>query len=221
MSDEKDYLWWTMPEVAAEHDNMNRSYFEKGNVGQYPYFSVLGQALSALAAEDGTDKPLSCLDVGCGAAWQAVHMASLGLDGKFLYEGMDISQHMCDRAKANYPAGNFHVGDIMEFDLGKRWDVVMACGSIEHFSDWKGFLGRLAMLSSEWIVIHKVFFQDSDKATEHQTCPTYAGRTQTRMVLAYTDFIFALAALGFEVFRRFDWDERAVSCVVARRLPHA
>jgi trans-aconitate methyltransferase len=218
MSEEKDYLWWTLPEVAAEHDDMNRSYFEKGEAGKYPYFDVLQQAMRLIEQKDGRSRPMTCLDVGCGAGWQAVYLASLGLDGKFLYEGMDISAHMCERAKRNYPAGCFYVADIMEFKPGRQWDVVMACGSIEHFSDWKEFLARLAALSDGWIVVHKVFFHDGlDKPTEKTTCPTYAGKTQTRMVLEYTDFTQALSDLGYGVEKRFDWDVGAVSCVVARR----
>jgi len=215
---EKDYLWWTLPEVAVEHDDMNRTYFEKGEAGKYPYFDILRQALLFLIKEDGKERPFSCLDVGCGAAWHAVYLSSLGLDNKFIYEGMDISQHMCDRAKANYPAGEFHVCDIMEFEPGRRWDVVMACGSIEHFSEWKVFLERLAALSVEWLVIHKVFFQDgSGRPTGKNTCPTYAGRTQTRMVFEYPEFLEALSKLGYEAVWRQDWDMGSVSCVVARR----
>lgn len=214
---EKDYLWWMLPEVAAEHDDMNRGYFTRGEAGKYPYFNVLRQAMTGLAAADPKAK-LTCLDVGCGAGWQAVYLSSVGFQNKLMYEGMDISQHMCDRAKRNYPAGVFYVADIMDFHPGRQWDVVMACGSIEHFSDWKGFLTRLAELSSRWIVVHKVFFQDGEgKPTEHQTCPTYAGRTQTRMVLAYAEFREALEALGFVVDQRFDWDMKAASCAVARR----
>ncbi len=220
MSEEKDYLWWMMPEVAAEHDDMNRSYFEKGEAGKYPYFDVLRQAMEFVDQSDSRSRPLMCLDVGCGAGWQAVYLSGLGLDARFPYEGMDISRHMCDRAKRNYPAGDFHVADIMEFEPGRQWDVVMACGSIEHFSDWRGFLGRLSALSSDWMVVHKVFFQDGNgKPTEQQSCPTYAGRKQTRMVLDYAEFLAALADAGFEVRRRLDWDMRAVSCVVARRKP--
>jgi len=215
---EKDYLWWMLPEVAAEHDDMNRAYFDRDEAGKYPYFDVLQQAMLFIDRSDAKAHPLACLDVGCGAGWQAVHLAGLGLDRRFLYEGVDISSHMCERARRNYPAGTFHVADIMEFEPGHRWDVVMACGSIEHFSDWKGFIGRLAGLSSEWLVVHKVFFQDGDdKPTERQTCPTYAGRMQTRMVLDYGEFADALDTLGYTVARRFDWDTGAVSCVVARR----
>jgi SAM-dependent methyltransferase len=218
MTEEKDYLWWMLPEVAAEHDDMNRAYFDKGEAGKYPYFDVLQQAMRFVDQNEPKMHPLSCLDVGCGAGWQAIYLASLGLDGRFFYEGMDISPYMCERAKRNYPAGTFHVADIMEFKPGRQWDVVMACGSIEHFSDWRGFLGRLAELSTEWVVVHKVFFQDgTGKPTEHQTCPTYSGRTQTRMVLDYAEFLAAFADAGFEVLRRLDWDMRAVSCAVARR----
>lgn len=213
-----DYFWWALPEVAAEHDDMNRTYFERGNVGQYPYFDTLAKALKLIDQKDMKTSMLSCLDIGCGAGWQAVYMSSLGLDVRFIYEGMDISSHMCERAKRNYPSGDFHVADIMDFHPEKLWDVVMACGSIEHFVDWKSFLSRMVELSSDWIVIHKVFFHDAnDKPTEMIICPTYAGRTQPRMVMDYAEFTKTLSDLGCFIEQRFDWDSRAVSCVVARK----
>jgi len=209
-----DYEHWMLPEVAAEHDDLNRTYFEKGEAGKYPYFYMLERALKTVV--DGSDgRRLSCLDVGCGAAWHAVYLSGLDIGANIAYEGLDISPHMCDRAKRNYPSGQFHVADILEFNPGRQWDLVMACGSIEHLSNWQDMLARMADLSSEWLVVHKVFFNNgAGLPTQHH--PTYAGKTQLRMVVDYAEFCNVIKPFGHTVVQRYDWDT-SVSCIVARR----
>jgi SAM-dependent methyltransferase len=221
MVDKKDYAHWALPKVAEEHDALNRGYFERGEFDRYPYFHKLKEALVSIRGMEG-GRFLSCLDVGCGAAWQAVYLASQGLGPESIgYEGLDLSRHMCDRAKGNFPAGEFHVADIMEFASERRWDIVMACGAIEHFEDWRPFIGRLAPLSSKWLVVHKVFFSKGDAPTTKTMCDTYAGFVQPRMVINYGEFLDELRACGFEPAERIDWDVYPISCVVARKLPPA
>lgn len=204
---------WLLPEVAKEHDDMNRGYFEKGTVGSYPYFSKLRDAVEHIAGS--MRGQLSCLDVGCGAGWQAKYLESVGFGPVLRYEGLDISPHMCERARANCPAGTFHVGDILGFSPGRTWDIVMACGSIEHFADWKAFLAKLAALSSAWIVVHKVFFTEGDKPTWVFERRMYQGLTEIRVVMNFREFASTLEGLGFAVVSLYGWD--AVSGVIARR----
>jgi trans-aconitate methyltransferase len=204
---------WLLPEVAAEHDDMNREYFEKGTVGNYPYFSKLRDAMSHITqAERGM---MSCLDVGCGAGWQAKYLDMVGFSPILRYEGLDISPHMCERAQRNYPDGVFRVADILEFSPGKTWDIVMACGSIEHFSDWKFFLAKLAELSSKWVVVHKVFFTDRNAPTWIFERTMYQGLKEIRVVMNFEEFSTVLDSLGFEVVHKYGWD--AVSGVIARK----
>ena len=202
---------WLLYQVSLEHDNMNREYFDKGTVGTYPYFYMLRDVFARIVK----DEPISCLDVGCGAGWQAKWLDMCGF--KLVYEGLDISPHMCERAKTNYPTGTFHVADILGFEPGRTWDIVMACGSIEHFADWKAFLSRLAGLSSRWVVVHKVFFTVNNAPTNVFERTMYQGLKEIRVVMNYGEFATTMFNLGFDVDHRYDWSNGSVSGVVARR----
>jgi 2-polyprenyl-3-methyl-5-hydroxy-6-metoxy-1,4-benzoquinol methylase len=212
---EKDYLWWTLEEVAKEHDNLNKSYFEQKKIN-IPYFETLKKAIVYIILHE--NKLYSCLDVGCGAAWMAVYLMQEGFKNNILYEGLDISNAMIEKAKNNFPQGKYYIEDILEFDSHDVWDIVMANGSIEHFLNYKDFINKLINLSNDWIIINKIFFQKDDKDTEQMICPTYAGHKQTRMVLNYNEFINTLLINNFEIKKRFDLDDALVSCIIGRRI---
>ncbi len=60
------------------------------------------------------------LDVACGTGGHLVHLQS-----KFECEGVDLSQKMIELAQEKLPGMSFHVSDMTEFDLGKRFDAVV------------------------------------------------------------------------------------------------
>jgi SAM-dependent methyltransferase len=59
------------------------------------------------------------LDVACGTAG---HVPWLRDD--FAYEGLDLDPSMLDLARARFPGIPFHQGDMLDFDLGRTFDVV-------------------------------------------------------------------------------------------------
>jgi SAM-dependent methyltransferase len=59
------------------------------------------------------------LDVACGTA---KHLAQL--NHYFLVEGLDNSPRMLEFARARLPEAPFHVGDMINFDLGRQFDVI-------------------------------------------------------------------------------------------------
>jgi dTDP-3-amino-3,4,6-trideoxy-alpha-D-glucopyranose N,N-dimethyltransferase len=79
------------------------------------------------------------LDVGCGTG---LHLSHLGT--RFVVEGLDLSPEMLDIARARCPGVRLHQGSLVEFDLGKRFDVVTCLfGSIAYARD-EGNLRRAA-----------------------------------------------------------------------------
>lgn len=194
---------WKLPEVAAENDDLNRGYFEKGEMDKYPYFSKLKSAAQRVLDLDPTSRPLSCLDVGCGAGWQ-IRYLSAGLPGKFEFSGMDISPHMCERARRNCPSAEFVVADLLEFEPNQKWDLVMACGSMEHFEDWKAFVRKLGILSNAWVLIHKAFFTEGNTRKEIRNI--YHGLTEIRMTVNWQEFVLAVMEAGMAVVERYDWN---------------
>jgi SAM-dependent methyltransferase len=64
-------------------------------------------------------EPESLLDVACGTG---LHLSYL----KDLYhvEGLDVDPAMLDIARARHPAIPFHEGNMVDFSLGKKFDVI-------------------------------------------------------------------------------------------------
>lgn len=62
------------------------------------------------------------LDVGCGTGR---HAATLTQEFGFHVDGLDIEPGFVEIAGARCPEGAFTVGDMVDFDLGKQYDVVL------------------------------------------------------------------------------------------------
>jgi SAM-dependent methyltransferase len=61
------------------------------------------------------------LDVACGTGEHARRLAAEG----FLVDGVDLSPAFVGIATRKHPAGRFVVGDMSDFDLGRRYDAVL------------------------------------------------------------------------------------------------
>lgn len=61
------------------------------------------------------------LDVACGTGKHLEHLKT-----EFEVEGLDLDEEMLEIARTRNPDVRFHVGSMLEFDLGRRFDVV-AC----------------------------------------------------------------------------------------------
>lgn len=62
----------------------------------------------------------SLLDVACGTA---THAATL--KRYYKYEGVDLDPAMVKIARTKFPKLKFHQGDMMDFDLGKKFDALI------------------------------------------------------------------------------------------------
>ncbi|WP_299547171.1 class I SAM-dependent methyltransferase [uncultured Tateyamaria sp.] len=83
------------------------------------------------------------LDLGCGtgepiARW----FKAEGFD----VTGVDFSQPMLDIARSRWPDGDWRQGDMRDFDLGERFDGVIAWNSFFHLteSDHRDCIARMA-----------------------------------------------------------------------------
>lgn len=79
----------------------------------------------------------SLLDVACGTG---AHAATLGTYYK--YEGLDIDPAMLKIARTKYPKMKFHQGDMISFDLGKRYDAVICLFSSIGYVRTRYLLGK-------------------------------------------------------------------------------
>jgi len=82
------------------------------------------------------------LNVGCGHGWH----------GKFLKEdfkitGIDFSRTMLKLAKKRNPEISYKQGDMRNFDLNKKFDVVMSFDAMEHNLNYKDLKRTIECLS--------------------------------------------------------------------------
>lgn len=204
---------WLLESVAIEHNNMNKEYFEKGIVGTYPYFYLLKEIFEDILKNE--PNKLSCLDFGCGAGWQVKYLELCGLDKQIIYEGLDISTFMCNLAKINYPNGNYYVDDIYNFNPEKKWDIVMACGSIEHIEDWKSVIKRLCDMSNKWVVIHKFFLTIYGEETFKRNM--YQNLIEKRTYINENNFKDFLNSINIKIYKRMNWNGNEVSSVILKK----
>jgi SAM-dependent methyltransferase len=59
------------------------------------------------------------LDVACGTAAHAPYLRD-----DYAYEGLDLDRQMLALAQQRFPDLPFHQGDMLDFDLGRQFDVV-------------------------------------------------------------------------------------------------
>ena len=62
------------------------------------------------------------LDVGCGTGR---HAQGLTTEHGYLVDGLDIEPGFVEIAQERCPHGRFFVGDMADFDLGRRYDTVL------------------------------------------------------------------------------------------------
>ncbi len=78
------------------------------------------QLLLGFIAQHKKSAGNSLLDVACGTG---AHIAFL--KGTFSIEGLDLDENMLAIARGKHPEIPFHHGDMLDFDLGRSFDVVV------------------------------------------------------------------------------------------------
>ena len=71
----------------------------------------------------------SVLDAGCGTGRVAIEMAARGYD----VAGVDLDPAMLDTARAKAPDVAWHLADLVDVDLGRRFDLVALPGNVMIF----------------------------------------------------------------------------------------
>jgi SAM-dependent methyltransferase len=86
---------------------------------------IAAQACQNIIDEFCPGKGLSMLDIGCGTGKIISHMTGSG----HTCAGIDISKPMVDYALLLHPKFDVTQGDMRNFDLNKKFDVVLCVGS--------------------------------------------------------------------------------------------
>ena len=78
-------------------------------------------AFLATLIRDRSPEAVTILDVACGTGEHARHLTDLG----FRVDGLDIEPRFIEIARTKCPRGDFRVGDMTDFHLDRRYDVVL------------------------------------------------------------------------------------------------
>jgi cyclopropane fatty-acyl-phospholipid synthase-like methyltransferase len=206
MTERKDSLWQLLT-VAEAHDTMNRTYNENGEMDNYPSFvNLLAAVRNVLHLHSNV--PMSCLDVGCGAGWQMKYLASKMGSLVREWTGMDLSGHMCERARVNFPEATFYETNVLDWIPNRTWDLVMSCGAMPFVEDWHGFIKKMAELSRRWVIIHRMAFTDGD--TRREEGGMYCGLKTPAIVLNYKEFVDQTRVFALMPIIRFGNDEGVI-----------
>jgi SAM-dependent methyltransferase len=73
--------------------------------------------------------PRTVLDAGCGTGRVAIELARRGVE----VVGVDLDAGMLDAAREKAPDLVWVLADLTDFDLGRRFDVVVAAGNVMIF----------------------------------------------------------------------------------------
>ncbi len=82
-------------------------------------YEAEAKRLHEIIAEKKTSPGNALLDVACGTG---THLSFL--QKYYSVEGIDLTPEMLEVARTNYPQTTFHQGDMRNFDLGRRFDIV-------------------------------------------------------------------------------------------------
>lgn len=82
-------------------------------------------------------------------------------------EGMDFSEKAIEAARKSYPQNKFWVGDILNLDSPKEYDISICSNVLEHFANpWK-IVKNLTKITKKYLVI-MVPYKEKLKIDEHE-----------------------------------------------------
>ena len=76
-----------------------------------------------------SSKSGAAIDIGCGSSGRIIDLL---LVNGFDVEGLDISEEMLDHARTRHPEVEFHLADIVSWDLPKKYHFISAWDSVWH-----------------------------------------------------------------------------------------
>lgn len=123
-------------------------------------FTVAAEAVAAT----GLVKP-DLIEIGCGSGYYSDVFATL-LPNSVVYTGIDYSQAMIARARAQYPAAEFEAADATRLPYSDaRFDIVFNGVSLMHILDYDAAIQEAARVASRYCILHTVPVFDDYRTT--------------------------------------------------------
>lgn len=108
----------------AEGPNRAATYDER-----WRELAAQGKSVHGEADFVSLRQPASVLDAGCGTGRVAIELARRGVD----VVGVDLDASMLEKARQKAPALSWVQADLVDLDLGRRFDVVVLAGNVMIF----------------------------------------------------------------------------------------
>src|ERR1051325_4611743 len=100
----------------------------------------------------------TALDVGAGTGAGANVLATLYqgqvLGGTLKVDAIELVPSLKGYADNRFPLVNYWVGDILEHQDPRRWDLVVCSHTIEHVERPEAFISFLTGLAYRWVLIY-------------------------------------------------------------------
>ena len=173
----------------------------------------LAVAAEAVAATGITAPRL--LEVGCGSGYYSEVFARL-VPGGVIYTGIDYSEAMIARARANYPSTAFEVADATRLPYPDgTFDIVFNGVSLMHIIDYRAAIREAARVAGRYCILHTVPVFD-----DHQTTylSKYAyGAPVVEIVFDKSELMSLCADAGLRLLREWPCIPYDVSDVTGHR----
>src|SRR5262249_26795708 len=152
---------WLASRTVARQERAYQGLIEAMKRGEPRLdFSVAAEAVAAT----GLAKP-SLIEIGCGSGYYSEVFATL-LPNGVAYMGIDYSEPMIARARAQYPETCFEVADATRLPYGNEsFDIAFNGVSLMHIVDYAAAIAEAARVSSRYCILHTVPVFDDHATT--------------------------------------------------------
>jgi SAM-dependent methyltransferase len=162
------------------------------------YRSEAAKIAEAIRARN--PRATSLLDVACGTAEHARHLVG---DHGFRVDGIDIEPAFVDCARAKIPDGGWTCADMVDFDLGRRYDAVICMfSSIGYVRDIAGLVrattSMAAHLAPDGVLVIEPWFEPGTMEDGHITSLVADIPGGKIMRMSHTSIEGCLSRLHFE-----------------------
>jgi putative methyltransferase (TIGR04325 family) len=158
--------------------------------------------LAALAATTEGQRQMTLLDWGGGVGQYALLARAAAPHLAIDYHCKEVAVQ-CEAGRRALPDATFYTSD--EQFAGRKFDLVLASGSLHYAKEWRGVLGRLAAATGRYLfitrqptVLEAASYVVLQRAYEHGYDTEYLGWCLNRQ-----EFLAAATASGLTLVREF------------------
>lgn len=194
--------------MTSQNKNTDKIVFKQGNdvyddfysdIYDYLIFSGVKNnfEITTITRNTKLDETSVIADIGCGTGHQVKALAEKG----FNVTGVDISPSMINKAKQNFPKGNFIVGDALDntlFKMNSLTHILCLYFSIYYIKDKRHFFDNCMdwLMPGGYVIVHLVERETFDPILPpgnplYIVSPQkYAKERITKTKITFNDFVY-------------------------------